>query len=75
MVFVAETDMAGAAHVCSPSAALRLWEGGSRGKPAVSPCSYSHSIVAGGFEERSSATRFTAGISFTIRLEIVSSTS
>jgi hypothetical protein len=33
---------------------------------------YSHSIVLGGFDEMSSATRFTAGISLMIRLEIVS---
>ena len=37
--------------------------------------SYSHSIVLGGFDEMSSATRFTAGISLMIRLEIVSSRS
>ena len=36
---------------------------------------YSHSMVAGGFEERSSATRFTPGTSLTIRLEIVSRSS
>ena len=36
---------------------------------------YSHSIVAGGFEVRSSATRFTPGTSLTIRLAIVSSSS
>jgi hypothetical protein len=36
---------------------------------------HSHSIVAGGFEERSSATRFTPGISLMIRLEMVSSRS
>ena len=36
---------------------------------------HSHSIVAGGFDERSSATRLTAGISLMIRLEIVSSRS
>jgi acylphosphatase len=36
------------------------------------PSGYSHSIVAGGFELRSSATRFTPGISLMIRLEIVS---
>src|SRR5204862_8112287 len=34
---------------------------------------YSHSIVEGGFDEMSSATRFTPGISLMIRLEIVSS--
>ena len=39
------------------------------------PRSYSHSIVLGGFDEMSSATRFTAGISLMIRLEIVSSRS
>ena len=33
---------------------------------------YSHSIVDGGLDEMSSATRFTAGISLMIRLEIVS---
>ena len=36
---------------------------------------YSHSIVAGGFELMSSATRLTPGISLMIRLEIVSSRS
>jgi len=36
---------------------------------------YSHSIVEGGFDETSSATRFTPGISLMIRLEIVSSRS
>jgi hypothetical protein len=36
---------------------------------------YSHSMVLGGFDEMSSATRFTAGISLMIRLEIVSSRS
>ena len=36
---------------------------------------HSHSIVAGGFDERSSATRFTAGTSLMIRPEIVSSRS
>src|SRR4029078_1197173 len=33
---------------------------------------YSHSIVAGGFEVTSSTTRFTPGISLTIRPEIIS---
>ena len=33
---------------------------------------YSHSIVAGGFDVTSSTTRFTPGISLTIRPEIVS---
>jgi hypothetical protein len=36
---------------------------------------YSHSIVDGGFDEMSRATRLTAGISLMIRLEIVSSRS
>jgi hypothetical protein len=36
---------------------------------------YSHSIVDGGFDEMSSVTRFTPGISLMIRLEIVSSRS
>jgi hypothetical protein len=36
---------------------------------------YSHSIVAGGLLLRSSATRFTPGISLMIRLEIVSNRS
>ena len=36
---------------------------------------YSHSIVAGGFEERSSATRLTPGSSLMMREEIVSSRS
>jgi hypothetical protein len=33
---------------------------------------YSHSIVAGGFDVTSSTTRFTPGISLTIRLEMIS---
>ena len=45
------------------------------GLSAFSVRSYSHSIVAGGFDDRSSATRFTPGISLMIRLEIVSSRS
>ena len=36
---------------------------------------HSHSIVLGGFEEMSSATRFTCGISLMIRLETFSSRS
>ena len=36
---------------------------------------HSHSMVAGGFEEISSATRFTCGTSLMMRLEIVWSTS
>jgi hypothetical protein len=36
---------------------------------------HSHSIVAGGFDEMSSATRFTPGISLMMRDEIVSSRS
>src|SRR5262249_12198880 len=36
---------------------------------------YSHSIVAGGFDVTSSTTRFTPGISFTIRAEIASTRS
>ena len=36
---------------------------------------YSHSIVPGGFEVMSYTTRFTPRTSFTIRLEIVFSTS
>ena len=47
--------------------------------PADSACGsrrvYSHSIVDGGLDEMSSATRLTAGISLMIRLEIVSSRS
>ena len=49
-------------------------EHGLGGMPGP-PRSYSHSIVLGGFDEMSSATRFTAGISLMIRLEIVSSRS
>ena len=47
----------------------------TRARPAGSRRGYSHSIVAGGFELRSSATRLTPGISLMIRLEIVSSRS
>jgi hypothetical protein len=36
---------------------------------------HSHSIVEGGFDEMSRATRLTAGISLMIRLEIASSRS
>src|SRR5215471_4240553 len=36
---------------------------------------YSHSIVAGGFDVTSSTTRFSPGISFTMRAEIVSTRS
>src|SRR5215211_1430383 len=36
---------------------------------------YSHSIVAGGFDERSSATRFTPGTSLMIRALIAASRS
>ena len=36
---------------------------------------YSHSIVLGGFDEMSSATRFTWGISLMMRLETFSSRS
>ena len=42
---------------------------------AGSASAYSHSIVAGGFEEMSRATRFTPGISLMIRPEIASRTS
>ena len=44
-------------------------------RPACALRRYSHSIVDGGFEVMSSTTRFTAGTSFTIRDEIVSSRS
>ena len=37
--------------------------------PPLSSCFYSHSMVAGGFDVTSRTTRFTAGISFTIRDE------
>jgi hypothetical protein len=40
--------------------------------PLVLRFPYSHSMVDGGLDEMSSATRFTAGISLMIRLEIVS---
>jgi hypothetical protein len=47
----------------------------ARDRPSLSGsgAGYSHSIVDGGFEEMSRATRLTAGISLMIRLEIVSS--
>ena len=44
-------------------------------KRGLAPFIHSHSMVAGGFEEMSSATRFTPGISLMIRFEIRSSTS
>jgi len=49
----------------------------ARHRPSLSGtgAGYSHSIVDGGFDEMSRATRFTAGISLMIRLEIVSSRS
>jgi len=45
------------------------------GTGRFAPRTYSHSIVAGGFEERSSATRFTPRTSLMIRELIVSSSS
>jgi hypothetical protein len=54
--------------------AIRPLVVGDRDDDVVEPC-YSHSIVAGGFDVTSSTTRFTPGISFTMRLEIVSSRS
>src|SRR4051812_48569079 len=45
---------------------------GARGGNRVSPTLYSHSIVEGGFDDTSRATRFTPGISLMMRLEIVS---
>ena len=42
---------------------------------ALRRLAYSHSIVAGGLELRSSATRLTPGTSLTMRLEIASSSS
>ena len=47
----------------------------SASRPARRTRRYSHSIVAGGFDEMSSATRFTPGISLMIRLEMTSSRS
>ncbi len=49
----------------------------ARHRPSLSGtgAGYSHSIVDGGFDEMSRATRLTAGISLMIRLEIVSSRS
>ena len=51
-----------------------------RGEAEATPAAlrrlaYSHSIVAGGLELRSSATRLTPGTSLTMRLEIASSSS
>src|SRR4051794_8698512 len=45
---------------------------GSDPDRGLTPETHSHSMVAGGFELRSSATRFTPGISLMILLEIVS---
>ena len=56
-----------------PPRPRRPGAGTTPARPPLRP--HSHSIVAGGFDERSSATRFTAGISLMIRLEIVSSRS
>src|SRR5208282_1021824 len=44
-------------------------------EPIVQKASYSHSIVPGGFDVMSYTTRFTPFTSFTIRVEIVFSTS
>ena len=44
-------------------------------RPSRAVSRYSHSIVAGGFDEMSSATRLTPGTSLMIRVEIVWSTS
>src|SRR5262245_56872455 len=48
-------------------------KGGVSAGTMVPLCSYTHSIVAGGFEVTSRTTRLTPGISLTIRDEIVSS--
>ena len=60
-------------HLRAAARAGRLLVG--VGEPAgvgAGLAAYSHSIVAGGLDERSRATRFTAGISLMMRLEIVS---
>ena len=61
-------ELAGGAPVAPAERAPELRDG-------LAAFLYSHSIVAGGFEVTSSATRFTPGISFTIRPEITSSRS
>ena len=59
----------------SASAHAALGESRSSLRPRESPCSYSHSIVAGGFDEMSYTTRLTPGTSLTMRLLILPSTS
>src|SRR5437588_986755 len=58
----ADSGRIGGSHRARPTTAL--WR-----------CTYSHSIVAGGFDVTSSTTRLTPGISFTIRAETVSTRS
>ena len=58
-------------RVVVPDHAALLQDVGESSTPATSQ-NHSHSIVAGGFDVTSRTTRFTAGISLTMREEIVS---
>jgi len=59
-----------------PGVAVTWCECGHRHAPEHRPPgTYSHSMVAGGLELMSYTTRFTPGTSFTIREEILASTS
>jgi hypothetical protein len=65
-----------AAPVSDVSLALLIFaETGQLSNPPIGGARYSHSIVAGGFEERSKATRLTPGISLMIRPASASSRS
>ena len=69
----------------APALETSLWvQNGTQLRAPVNRCTcsdtaqrtyYSHSIVAGGFELMSYTTRLTPGTSFTIRDEILASTS
>lgn len=65
-------------HVLNPTKPLKKWDGYSEalnGGAGSRGVVYSHSIVAGGLLEMSSATLFTPGTSLMIRLEARSSRS
>ena len=72
---LADAELAGRLSAYVDEVRVLYPAAGSLGQAAPVRRRYSHSIVDGGFEVMSSTTRFTAGTSFTIRDEIVSSRS
>src|SRR6185312_3529532 len=69
---VLELHELGAEHIAVEG--VRAFPVGHRDHDVIDACpeGHSHSMVAGGFDVTSSTTRFTPGISLTIRPEIVS---